>query len=100
MNKQYEIYIDSFTFFVNVTGYHHQPALGPSADNDVDCYGYTDIDWECTQMLDCDEDGDEFETTVDIAEYSELIEEKLLGIMKDEVESQDYDYDDGGYDGY
>ena len=100
MNKQYELYIDSFTFFVKVTDYHHQPALGPSADNDVDCYGYTEIDWECTQMLDCDEDGDEFETTVDIAEYSELIEEKLLEIMKGEAESQDYDDYDDGYDWY
>ena len=26
--------------------------------------------------------------------------EKLLEIMKDEADSQDYDYDDGGYDGY
>ena len=100
MNKQYELYIDSFTFFVNVTGYHHQPALGPSADSDWDCFGYTEIDWECNQVLDCDEDGNEFETTVDIAEYSELIEEKLLEIMKDEAESQDYDDFDDGYDGY
>ena len=51
-------------------------------------------------MLDCDEDGNEFETTVDIVEYSELIEEKLLEIMKDEAESQDYDYFDDCYDGY
>lgn len=100
MDKSYELCIDSFIFFVNVTGYHHQPALGPSADNDVDCYGYTDIDWECTSVVEYDEDGNEFETTVDIAEYSELIEEKLLEIMKDEVDSQDYDYFDDGYDGY
>ena len=38
--------------------------------------------------------------TIDIAEYSELIEEKLLEIMKDEAESQDYDDFDDGYDGY
>lgn len=98
--KSYEIYIDSFTFFVRVTDYHHQPALGPSADNDVDCYGYTDIDWDVTSVTYCDEDGNETEVTVDIAEYSELIEEKLLEIMKDEADSQDYDYFDDGYDGY
>lgn len=100
LDKSYELHIDSFTFFVNVTGYYHQPALGPSADNDVDCYGYTEIDWECNQVLDCDEDGNETEVTVDIAEYSELIEEKVLEIMKDEAESQDYDDFDDGYDGY
>ena len=90
MNKQYELYIDSFTFFVNVTGYHHQPALGPSADSD----------WDVTSVTYCDEDGNEFEVQVDIAEYSELIEEKLLEIMKDEAESQDSDDFDDGYDGY
>lgn len=91
MNKQYEIYIDSFTFFVNVTDYYHQPALGPSADNDVDCYGYTEIDWTCTQVIEYDQDGNETEVTVDIAEYSELIEEKLLELIYEEQE-EDFDY--------
>ena len=105
MNKQYELYIDSFTFFVNVTGYHHQPALGPSADNDVDCYGYTEIDWECPTVEDCDDEGDQIKLTEQqekniVSEYSELIEEKLLEIMKDEADSQDYDDFDNGYDGY
>ena len=105
MNKQYELYIDSFTFFVNVIGYHHQPPLGPSADSDWDCYGYEEIDWTCAAIEDCDEDGNVVELSVEevkavISEYSDLIEEKLLEIMKDEADSQDYDYFDDGYDGY
>lgn len=94
MNKQYELYIDSFTFFVNVTGYHHQPALGPSADSDWDCYGYTEIDWDVTSIVDCDEYGNETEIPVNLFcldDYSELIEEKLLEIMNDEMDNQDYD---------
>lgn len=91
MNNKYEIDIEDFRFYITVTDYHHQPAQGPSADSDWDCYGYTEIDWECTQVLDCDEDGNETEVQVDIAEYSELIEEKLLETMKDEMDSQDYD---------
>jgi hypothetical protein len=92
-------------FFVNVTGYRHQPALGPSADSDWDCYGYTEIDWECTTVEDYDDEGDQIKLTEQqeksiVSEYSELIEEKLLEIMKDEAESQDYDYFDDGYNGY
>lgn len=29
-----------------VTHYHKQKPLGPSADSDIDCYGYTDLEYE------------------------------------------------------
>lgn len=90
MNNKYEIDIEDFRFYITVTDYHYQPAQGPSADSDWDCYGYTEIDWECTQMLEYDEDGNESEVTVDIAEYSELIEQELLNVIADEMSDQDY----------
>ena len=93
MNKQYELYIDSFTFFIKVTDYHHQPALGPSADSDWDCYGYTEIDWDVTSVTYCNEDGNETEVQVDIEEYSELIEEKLLELIHEELEEDCRDCD-------
>lgn len=103
MNNKYEIDIEYFRFYITVTDYHHQPALGPSADSDWDCYGYTEIDWNVLSILDYDEDGNETDIPVNLfclEEYSELIEEKLLEIMNDEMESQDYDDFDDGYDGY
>lgn len=105
VDKPYELYIDSFTFYVNVnvTDYHYQPALGPSADSDWDCYGYTEIDWNVLSILDYDEDGNETDIPVNLfclEEYSELIEEKLLEIMKDEMDIQGHDDFDDGYDGY
>ena len=90
MNNKYEIGIEDFRFYITVTDYHHQPAQGPSADSDWDCYGYTEIDWECTQVLEYDEDGNESEVTVDIAKYSELIEQELLNVIADEMSDQDY----------
>lgn len=90
MNNKYEIDIEDFRFYITVTDYHHQPAQGPSADSDWDCYGYTEIDWECTQVLEYDEDGNESEVTVDIAKYSELIEQELLNVIADEMSDQDY----------
>jgi len=31
---------------INVTRYFKQKALGPSADSDYDCYGYTEIEFD------------------------------------------------------
>lgn len=90
MNNKYEIDIEEFRFYITVTDYHHQPAQGPSADSDWDCYGYTEVEWECTQVLEYDEDGNESGVTVDIAEYSELIEQELLNVIADEMSDQDY----------
>lgn len=100
-----EIYMDSYTFHINITHYFNQPPMGKWADSDVDCYGYTDIDWECTAVETYDEENDQIKLTEQqekdiVSEYSELIEEKLLEIMKDEAGSQDYDDFDDGYDGY
>ena len=94
-----EIYIDIYTFHINITHYFNQPPMGRWADSDVDCYGYTDLEWECTSVETYDEDGDEIKLTEQqekdiVSEYSELIEEKVLVQI---AEMQD---DDDGYDGY
>jgi hypothetical protein len=31
---------------VRVTHFFHQPPMGPSADSDWDCYGYTEIEFD------------------------------------------------------
>lgn len=102
MDKSYEIYIDSFTFFVNVTGYWHQPAQGPSADSDWDCWGYEEIEWEITKIIGCDENGLEWYVgteEIDISEYSEYIEDKLLELIR-ELKEDDFDYPEPDYYDY
>ena len=94
-----EIYIDIYTFHINITHYFNQPPMGRWADSDVDCYGYIDLEWKCTAVETYDEDGDEIKLTEQqekdiVSEYSELIEEKVLVQI---AEMQD---DDDGYDGY
>ena len=60
---------------VEVTHFHRQPALGPSAESDWDCYGYVDIDfmvcdrrgrpaaWLASKMTDADVDRIEAQIT-------------------------------------
>ena len=31
---------------VAVTNFHRQRAMGPTADSDLDCYGYTEVEYE------------------------------------------------------
>ncbi len=38
---------------VDVTQFSHQPALGPSADSDWDCYGYTEIEFDVYDRRGC-----------------------------------------------
>lgn len=83
----FELEINGYTITVEVTYYHYQPPLGPTADNDVDAKGYTDIEWEITNIETFDEDGDEIKLTIMeelgiIEDYSDIIECKLLKIMK------------------
>ena len=48
--KQIEIYIDCYTFFIDVTRYFVQKPLGKWCDSDVDCYGYTDLEIDITSI--------------------------------------------------
>ena len=88
--KSYEIYIDTLTFSIKVQSYTNQPAQGPQADSDWDCYGYEEIEWDCTGVTDCDEDGDEVSVNLDVEAYADLIEEKLLEILKEDAYDDDY----------
>lgn len=88
----FEIYIDNYIFYVKVTDYSSgYPAklYGPWED----CYEGVDneVKWECTAVEEALEDGTVVEVTVDIDEYSELIEEKLLQEINDmKEESEEY----------
>lgn len=78
----FEIYIDSFTFYIEVTHF----ARGYPAKlwgRPEDCYeGCPDeIEWKVTCVEDCLEDGTVVEVTFDIDEYDELITEKLLALI-------------------
>lgn len=96
-----EIWIAPYTFYINVTDYHYQAPMGPRADSDWDCYGYEEVSWECSCVEEELEDGSIVETTVDIDEYSEYIDEKVLEHIREMKDDFDYpEPDDYCYDGY
>ena len=86
----FEIEYDQYTFFIEVTHYHYQKPLGRWADSDVDCYGYEDLEWKCDSVEEYFEDGSiiredsEMKRVVEL--YSELLEDKILDKMLDEIE--------------
>ena len=101
----FEIYIDSYTFYISVTDYVNVPAQGKWADSDVDCYGYEEIEWNCTEVEDCDEDGNVVELSAEevkavISEYSDLIEDKLLEEIRDMRDSHECDPPEPDYYDY
>lgn len=71
------------TFYVEVTRYFVQKPMGKWADSDVDCYGYTELEWEVDMVTFQDVDGNTVVKAVDIDLYSDYIEEKLLEKLKD-----------------
>ena len=64
---------------VEVTHYRHQPPMGPSADSDWDCYGYTELDFDVFDRKGYSAPWLEAKLT----DYErELIEEQLIDAMK------------------
>jgi hypothetical protein len=93
----FEIYLDNYIFSVKIT--HFSPGYpaklyGPWED----CHEGVDneVEWECTAVEEALEDGTVVEVTVDIDEYSELIEEKILAEIEemadDACQDSDFDY--------
>lgn len=37
---------EDYSVLLEVISFTSQKALGPKADSDVDCYGYTEIEWQ------------------------------------------------------
>ena len=94
---------DLLTFFVEVTHYSAgRPAKIWALPED--CYPEEpeEIEFDVVKITLTDEDGNVTDVTkdIDVSDYSDYLEEKLLETMKGEAESQDYDYFDDGYDGY
>lgn len=97
MNNKYEIDIEDFRFYITVTDYHHQPAQGPSADSDWDCYGYEEVEFDVDSVFVYDEEGglveilDKVEKENTISDYVDRIESKILEEIREDVED-DFDY--------
>lgn len=93
---EFEVEIDSYTFYIKVVDYfagYPAKTWGPPENCYEECP--EEIDWICTVIEDCDEDGDVVELSAEevkavISEYSDLIEEKLLEMIREDVYTDDY----------
>lgn len=93
-----EICIDDFVFDITITYLYVQKPMGRYADSDVDCYGYTDLEFMCNHVLGYLEDdtemhynGKEAQAVAD--EYLELLEEKVM-VELEEMKNESEDYYD------
>ena len=91
---EFEIEIDSYTFYVRVVDYfagYPAKTWGPPED----CYEGRpeEIEWEITKIVGFDENGFEWyigAEEIDISEYSDLIEEKLLAMIREDTYNDYY----------
>ena len=82
--SEYQIQIDSYTFFIEVI--HYSPAVAGefsyNSASDRDYLGYdAEVLWECNCVL--PNDIEDIEQSVDIDKYSKQITEKLLDILSE-----------------
>ena len=82
--KQIEIYIDCYTFFVDVTHYFVQKPMGKWADSDYDAMGYTDLEFEITSI------EEEFEDDFYLL-YSDMHLKETFDLLVDEYHEDVYD---------
>ena len=85
MSKTYEYctYYDDqdVVITLEIVSFTSQKALGPEADNDADCYGYTSIEWHT-------EDDVSFMTDDDVQRMEEWLS----------IEHEEYLWDQAYYD--
>ena len=100
---EFEIEIDSYTFYIKVVDYfagYPAKTWGPWEDCYEECP--EEIEWEITKIIGCDENGLEHcvgTEEIDIEEYSDLIEEKLLEEIRD-MRDDDFDCPEPDYYDY
>lgn len=82
--KQIEIYIDCYTFFIDVTRYFVQKPLGKWCDSDWDAVGYTDLEFEITSIEESFEDDS-------YLMYSETHMKETFALLVDEYYEHVYD---------
>lgn len=86
-----------YSFDVEVTDYYAQKPMGKWADSDVDCYGYTDLEYNVLGGSKYNEDTDAMEEislqeAVDKAdELSDIIWDKLNSELVEEMEDDYYE---------
>ncbi|MNF63542.1 hypothetical protein D3C85_474650 [compost metagenome] len=87
MKLPYTLYIDDYTFEIDVTHLHHQPPMGKWVDSSDDARGYTDIEFNVVSAVHADKEKvDEWE----IEEYLYFIEKRLLEQLLGEEDYAEY----------
>ena len=91
------------TFYVTVTDYVNVAPQGKWADSDWDCWGYEEVDFtvDSVTITSIDVDGNtvSVDKPVDITEYYDYIEDKLLEQIR-ELKEDDFDYPEPDYYDY
>lgn len=92
------------TFYVTATDYVNVAPQGKWASSDWDCYGYEEIDFtvDSVTITTVDEDGNtvSVDKPIDVSEYLDYIEDKLLEQIREMKDSHECDAPEPDYYDY
>lgn len=89
--KQIEIYIDCYTFFIDVSRYFVQKPLGKWCDSDYDAMGYTDLEFEITSIEEAFDEDAISNSVAPYLMYSETYMKETFDLLLDEHYEEVYD---------